>query len=545
MYKVFSTFEHINEFQDNSSDAVIITAADKFVRDVLKKDNLTKSKKLYRIAGQSGTGKTTQLLPAILRSVGGQKPITIAVREFAPYHPNYDEIVKNSNPGEVRERTNSFALRTLYIAFSMIVRMGYLIVLDMTLLAPELEEYMLEELKQNDYAIEYHIMAVNWKQSEAFKKKRKASKGFESGKAVLNFPSKWFYKYLPKSISHISEIAGHDVCYIWTAYNENPIYFGALKNGALDALAKGRKLIQKPTINEDDLLNSKIQFLSSLKIETMKWSGFCFGVRHAIDIAESNPNSMVVNSEIVHNDHEVQRLKQDFNVSTCNTSTMSVIIQAHGIPFPLQSSLEKTGYEIHDATCPNVKHVQNKALELSKLGYYIILYGKKNHPEVLGILSYTSRNILVIDSLQELKQTFNQVQRKKIALISQTTKEVKVFDSLVGFLKDNVEEDSLLICNTICLATIKKQQEALEIGRRADIGIIIGGLSSSNAHSLHDTFRYYGCDTYLIQEASQLQSKWFTGKKYCGVAGGNSTPDYLIKEITDAIRAIGDSIRKP
>ena len=194
--------------------------------DLLNGGNFTKFRKLYRLAGQSGSGKTTRLLPGMLRNCNGT-PVIISVGFFAQYHPTL--------PATERERTNGFALKCLYVALKSVIEHGYMIVVDKTLLAPELESHVWNWLQSNDYQVEYHIKAVSKQQSDEFIKTREQ----QTGRKVSEESSEYFYEILPIALEFLATKDYDSTATVWTAFGEEPIHVGDL-TGAVDALHVGR-----------------------------------------------------------------------------------------------------------------------------------------------------------------------------------------------------------------------------------------------------------------------------------------------------------------
>lgn len=267
-----------------------------------------------------------------------------------------------------------------------------------------------------------------------------------------------------------------------------------------------------------------------MKIELAKNFGFCFGVKRAISIAENSPNSSTI-GELIHNNLEILRLKDDFKVKTLKSiselsNEKKVIIRTHGITKTDLEFLKKNNFEISDATCPFVKKPQKIAQDMSDQGYDIVIFGDIQHPEIKGIMSYVSTNVYVVANEEDIE---NIKFKQKITLISQTTKKIEKFNQIAMKILPKVKE--LRIFNTICNATLQNQEAIEELSKKADVMVIVGGKNSSNTKQLFLISKSFCNDSYLIESEIELEKKWFQNKNLCGVSAGASTPDWLVQKV--------------
>lgn len=267
-----------------------------------------------------------------------------------------------------------------------------------------------------------------------------------------------------------------------------------------------------------------------MKIELAKNFGFCFGVKRAISIAENSPNSSTI-GELIHNNLEILRLKDDFKVKTLKSiselsNEKKVIIRTHGITKTDLEFLKKNNFEISDATCPFVKKPQKIAQDMSDQGYDIVIFGDIQHPEIKGIMSYVSTNVYVVANEEDIE---NIKFKQKITLISQTTKKIEKFNQIAMKILPKVKE--LRIFNTICNATLQNQEAIEELSKKADVMVIVGGKNSSNTKQLFLISKSFCNDSYLIESEAELEKKWFQNKNLCGVSAGASTPDWLVQKV--------------
>lgn len=273
-----------------------------------------------------------------------------------------------------------------------------------------------------------------------------------------------------------------------------------------------------------------------MEVKLAKNYGFCFGVRRAIKLAESKPNSITL-GPLIHNAKEIERLKENFNVEVNENiqevkPNQEVIIRTHGITKNDLEELKKKTNNITDATCPFVTKPQEICERMSKEGYQIIIFGDVKHPEVKGVMSYCQNEPVVIDKLEALKDIKIS---DKVALISQTTKNVEIFLKIADFLIPQCSE--CRVFNTICNATFDNQDSARSLAKEVDVMVIVGGKNSANTKQLYNISKEFCQDCYLIEEAQELQETWFIGKQICGVSAGASTPNWIIDKVVERLKS--------
>ncbi len=274
-----------------------------------------------------------------------------------------------------------------------------------------------------------------------------------------------------------------------------------------------------------------------MQIKLAKSYGFCFGVKRAIKIAENTKDASTV-GPLIHNNEEINRLQNNFNVNTLKDENeiegvKRAIIRTHGITKNGLFTLEKSGAEIINATCPFVTKPQKICQKMSEEGYDVIIFGDKNHPEVKSVQSYAKNGAKVVLSVEDLKEL---KLGKKIAIVSQTTRKIEEFIKLTAYLVRNFKE--VRVFNTICNATFENQDAAKELAIEADVMIIIGGKNSSNTKQLFSISKECCNDSFLIENEKELKKEWFENKKLCGITAGASTPDWIIEKVIGKISKI-------
>ena len=272
-------------------------------------------------------------------------------------------------------------------------------------------------------------------------------------------------------------------------------------------------------------------------------AGFCFGVKRAVDAISE---SLKANHEVwtiglpIHNPQEVSRLESlDLRVAENDSEIPAgakVLIRAHGEPLEVTERLKSRGIDVKDMTCPFVRKAQEKAASLSREGYYVVVLGDKNHPEIKGITGHVEdvRNSQVIaDEKEAEKVEFH----AKTALISQTTQREERLERIAGILVGKSSE--LRVCNTICKATAQRQEAARDLVRNNNLDgvVLIGGKSSANTGKLKDIIESENVSVLWAEDEDELErnKNWFMGKNTIGIAAGASTPRWLIDKIMNNI----------
>lgn len=272
-----------------------------------------------------------------------------------------------------------------------------------------------------------------------------------------------------------------------------------------------------------------------MKVLLAEHSGFCFGVRRAIQLAlEANAESEKVCTlgELIHNPQIVQELaEQGIQACECGTDCPehTVIIRSHGIAKSQQDELTSRGNRIVDATCPYVKRAQE--LVAAHCEHPVFILGDPAHPEVAGLLSYGNELTRVVqaDSVPDDGRW------KSLSVISQTTQQVSDLQKLVAQLVPRTLE--LKVFNTICSATEQRQAATVALAKRSDLMVVIGGKNSSNTRQLHHLSSAYTTSVHIETE-DELQESWFAGKKNIGLAAGASTPEQTIVKVYNKIQKI-------
>lgn len=271
-----------------------------------------------------------------------------------------------------------------------------------------------------------------------------------------------------------------------------------------------------------------------MSVRIARYSGFCFGVKRAIKIAQEaakTNHEIVTLGPIIHNPQMVSRLEQEGVINVSSIEELRgrpTIIRSHGVGRDIMENLRRQNVEIIDATCPYVSKTQDVARKLSEDGYRVIILGDKDHPEVTALRSYVSGDVIIVNNAGELKsEKFG-----RVGLIAQTTKSSEDFNKLIEVLKPLCSE--LKVVNTICNATAVRQNATLRLARESDVMIVVGGRNSSNTKMLAKISENF-VETYHIETAGEINAKWFKNKVNIGLTAGASTPDWIIVEVYNRI----------
>lgn len=274
-----------------------------------------------------------------------------------------------------------------------------------------------------------------------------------------------------------------------------------------------------------------------MKIILAESYGFCFGVKRAIKIAEENQNSATY-GPLIHNNKEIERLKNDFNVSLSSDidsfkSGDKAVVRTHGIQKDDLKYLEEHNINVIDATCPYVTKLQKISEQMSSEGYDVVIFGDETHPEIKGVKSYTSGRAYVVLSVDDLKKI---ALKDRVAIVAQTTRKIEEYIKVTSYLIENYKE--VRVFNTICNATFENQSAVRNLADNADVMIIIGGKNSSNTKQLHSIAKSLCINSYHIEEPSEIDQNWFNGCDICGIGAGASTPDWIIQQVIEKIEKL-------
>jgi (E)-4-hydroxy-3-methyl-but-2-enyl pyrophosphate reductase len=280
-----------------------------------------------------------------------------------------------------------------------------------------------------------------------------------------------------------------------------------------------------------------------VKIVIAESAGFCMGVRRAVnmvlELMEQNQEPVCSIGSLIHNPQVVEllRLRGVTPVKSLDEVDRGrVIIRSHGISPQARQKLEQKGLEVLDATCPRVARVHRAVEKYSGLGFLIVVLGDPGHSEVEGILGFANGHARVVQSLEDVKSLPDADQ---VALVAQTTQSSARFDEVAEALRQRypaLGEDRLLIINTICDSTERRQDEVRQLAKRVDAFVIVGGKESANTKRLKEIAEGEGKPAFLVESESELDYKRLQNFSAIGLTAGASTPNWMIRRVYEELR---------
>lgn len=277
-----------------------------------------------------------------------------------------------------------------------------------------------------------------------------------------------------------------------------------------------------------------------MEIKLAKHAGFCFGVKRATQIAfnaaEAHAGCTYTMGPIIHSPQVVERLSAmgvKPLASLDEVASGTIIIRSHGVTENEMTEAVAKNLEILDATCPFVKKAQQYVKTLSEEGYSVIVVGEADHPEVMGIVSYSSTPVHVVSGEGE---AILLPRMQRVGIVAQTTQSFETLKQVIDTVLPLCAE--MRVFNTICDATTVRQREAVEMAKECDLMLVIGGHNSANTRRLTEVCMEIQPMTRHIESADQLDVNWFHGVTKVGVTAGASTPKWLIDEVLERIKAL-------
>ena len=273
-----------------------------------------------------------------------------------------------------------------------------------------------------------------------------------------------------------------------------------------------------------------------------KTSGFCNGVSNTIKKAEEaiQTNTVYCLGEIVHNERVISDLERNGMITVNNIDEVQnnskLIIRAHGDLKETYEKAKNKNIEVIDLTCGKIKAIRIKISKKIE-DHYIVIIGKKNHPESLGVLSFSGDNSQIIEDKEDIIYLSEKIKNSnldKIYVVSQTTFNSSKFDLLVNEIKESTNKE-VIVDKTICNATSERQNETRELSKIVDTMIIVGGKKSSNTKEL-EVIAKEQCDcVILVQDINDLDIDKIVGNDI-GIMAGASTPNIVVEEIISKLK---------
>ncbi|MBI0401470.1 4-hydroxy-3-methylbut-2-enyl diphosphate reductase [Cyclobacterium marinum] len=278
-----------------------------------------------------------------------------------------------------------------------------------------------------------------------------------------------------------------------------------------------------------------------LNVHIDQFSGFCFGVVYAIEMAEDILNEeghLYCLGDIVHNDEEVKRLTKKGLIiinheELKNLTNEKVLIRAHGEPPATYELAIKNNLILVDASCPVVLKLQNRIKNSFDKDENIYIYGKHGHAEVIGLLGQTRNKAVVFQDINELDL---ENIPKNITLYSQTTKSTDKFYEINNILKDN--GITINTNDTICRQVSNRDKELRGFAAQFDHIVFVSGTKSSNGKVLFNVCKEKNPQTYFVSCPEEVDPNWFKTGQSVGICGATSTPMWLMEKVEETIKKL-------
>lgn len=272
--------------------------------------------------------------------------------------------------------------------------------------------------------------------------------------------------------------------------------------------------------------------------------GFCFGVERAVEMVEDavglGGGPIQSLGPLIHNAQEMERLGEK-GVSTIDSpeeadSSTIAVIRAHGVTPQVQRDLEHRAAKVIDATCPFVTRVQHLAERAAKQGRDVVVAGNPDHPEMIGVVGYAPDNTYVVRDAGEVSLLPT---LRSPLVVSQTTIKLKTFLEVAEAVRQKADAEPQVV-NTICSATRDRQDAARALAGEVDAFYVIGGRHSSNSVKLLAVCQEQCPKSFLIETPAEINADDLAGINRVGVTAGASTPDWLIDQVVQRLKQIGE-----
>ena len=283
-----------------------------------------------------------------------------------------------------------------------------------------------------------------------------------------------------------------------------------------------------------------------MRIEKSGEVGCCFGVKRAINILENvarERDGVETLGAVVHNQQVLQRLAK-IGVRVANSvddiQGNTVAISTHGVSPQLEQQIGARHIDIINTTCPFVHRAQAAAKRLAESGFFVVIYGDAEHPEVKGILGWAGdRGLAALD--EKFIARFDSLPRH-LGVLSQTTQIPTHFIEFTKKLIDSAlsKDSEIRIIDTICHDIRQRQEEALKLARKVDLILVIGGHNSANTNRLAELCSK-ATKTYLVETAAEIQPSWLQGRDYIGITAGASTGEQSINEVVTKLKIMAQN----
>ena len=283
------------------------------------------------------------------------------------------------------------------------------------------------------------------------------------------------------------------------------------------------------------------------KVVIAKFAGFCYGVKRAVETVkklklENKEKNVFVLGELIHNSQVIKEL-EDLGIRTVNelpeNESGICVIRSHGASPEIIDDIQQKGFELVDLTCLDVKKVQQQAIQLAKDGYYVIIVGKAEHPEVIAIKAnaelYSDKVIVAGDVNQLVPHKDDIISHKKVGIVVQTTQRLENLQNILLYLTTIAKEIHLV--NTICQSTSMRQKEAKELALENDLVVVVGSKKSANTTHLAEILENITKTIHIENDDELLKNKdILNNAQNIAITAGASTPQNILENVYTKIK---------
>jgi 4-hydroxy-3-methylbut-2-enyl diphosphate reductase len=290
-----------------------------------------------------------------------------------------------------------------------------------------------------------------------------------------------------------------------------------------------------------------------MQIEIDNNSGFCFGVKKTIEMADQslkNGEPVYCLGEIVHNSEEVKRLESKGMITIThsdlkNITNANILVRAHGEPPSTYENLEQSNNILHEGTCPIVLKLQQKVVkawnDAKTMNGQVVIFGKKGHAEVIGIQGQTNNEGIIISGIADLETIdFS----RPVNLFAQTTMNPVEYDHIASEIYSRMQkvyqlnEVPFVRNNSICGHVSGRGEKLKVFAKKYDTIVFVSGKNSSNGKVLFDICHESNPNSYWVNDVESVQDEWFLNADKVGICGATSTPEWQMEQVAEKIRQI-------
>jgi len=278
-----------------------------------------------------------------------------------------------------------------------------------------------------------------------------------------------------------------------------------------------------------------------VKVILAQTAGFCKGVRLAMNkVLEENEHRsepLYTDGPLIHNPQTIEVLERRGVKVLSRQEDLkpgeTLFIRTHGIAPQRRKELKQLGVNLCDATCPDVARIQGLIRRYCRAGYLVVIVGDSGHAEVTGLEGYAQGKGRVVGSAGEVQ---NLPQSDKVCVVAQSTMDTQIFARVVEAVKGRYDE--VLVLDTICRSTQRRQEELQNLAQSADAVVVVGGKNSANTRRLVEIGSRHGTPTFHVETADELDSRQMGRFRTVGVTAGASTPNWILMSVVDKLRSI-------